>query len=81
MQILEEHRKNCEQQGKYVEAEIAKNRLEELKSHENTRQKEAMRARQIAEKLGVEESHVLEFHQFNKTWDKKISEYETHGEG
>lgn len=25
-QILEEHRKNCERQGKYVEAEIAKNR-------------------------------------------------------
>lgn len=31
LQILEEHRKNCERQGKYVEAEIAKNRLEELK--------------------------------------------------
>ncbi len=26
LQILEEHRKNCEKQGKYVEAEIAKNR-------------------------------------------------------
>jgi len=26
LQILEEHRKNCERQGKYVEAEIAKNR-------------------------------------------------------
>jgi hypothetical protein len=31
LQILEEHRRNCERQGKYVEAEIAKNRLEELK--------------------------------------------------
>ena len=27
LQILEEHRKNCERQGKYVEAEIAKNRI------------------------------------------------------
>lgn len=35
LQILEEHRKNCERQGKYVEAEIAKNRLEELKLHEH----------------------------------------------
>ena len=26
LEILEEHRKNCERQGKYVEAEIAKNR-------------------------------------------------------
>ena len=24
LQILEEHRKNCERQGKYIEAEIAK---------------------------------------------------------
>jgi hypothetical protein len=30
-QILDEHRKNCERQGKYVEAEIAKNRLDELR--------------------------------------------------
>jgi uncharacterized sporulation protein YeaH/YhbH (DUF444 family) len=34
LEILEEHRKNCERQGKYVEAEIAKNRLEELKLQE-----------------------------------------------
>jgi hypothetical protein len=44
LQILEEHRKNCERQGKYVEAEIAKNRLEELKLHEENRRKEAMRS-------------------------------------
>ena len=37
LEILEEHRKNCERQGKYVEAEIAKNRLEELKLHEENR--------------------------------------------
>lgn len=28
--ILEEHRAECEAQGKYVEAEIAKKRLDEL---------------------------------------------------
>ncbi|KAH9131383.1 hypothetical protein AeNC1_019676 [Aphanomyces euteiches] len=76
LQILEEHRKNCEKQGKYVEAEIAKNRLEELKVHEENRRKEAMRSRQIAERLGVEEAHMLEFQQFNVVWDKKMEEYE-----
>ena len=45
LQILEEHRKNCERQGKYVEAEIAKNRLEELKMHEENRRKEARQRR------------------------------------
>jgi|SaaInlStandDraft_5_1057022.scaffolds.fasta_scaffold53925_3 hypothetical protein len=37
LQILEEHRKNCESQGKYVEAEIAKNRIHELRKHEQQR--------------------------------------------
>ena len=37
--ILEEHRKMCERQGKYVEADIAKNRLEELKLHEENRRR------------------------------------------
>jgi hypothetical protein len=94
LQILEEHRRNCERQGKYVEAEIAKNRLDELKVlravvkhavfifqslgevnsrsfsksfsdweqkvHEENRRKEAMRSRQLAERLGVEEAHMLE---------------------
>ncbi|KAF0772175.1 hypothetical protein AaE_002337 [Aphanomyces astaci] len=76
LQILEEHRKNCEKQGKYVEAEIAKNRLDELKVHEENRRKEAMRSRQIAERLGVEEAHMLEFQQFNLVWDRKMEEYE-----
>ena len=76
----EEHRKNCERQGKYVEAEIAKNRLEELRLHEENRRKEAMRSRQIAERLGVEEAHMLEFQQFNIVWDKKMAEYERHSE-
>ena len=80
IQILEEHRKNCERQGKYVEAEIAKNRLEELKLHEENRRREAMRSRQIAERLGVEEAHMLEFQKFNQVWDKKMEMYEEHAE-
>lgn len=80
MQILEEHRRNCERQGKYVEAEIAKNRLEELKLHEESRRKEAMRSRQIAERLGVEEAHMLEFQQFNVVWDTKMAQFEQQSE-
>ncbi|CAM9392637.1 unnamed protein product [Heterosigma akashiwo] len=80
LQILEEHRRNCERQGKYVEADIAKNRLEELKMHEENRRKEAMRSRQIAERLGVEEAHMLEFQQFNMVWDRKMENYEQHAQ-
>ena len=76
--ILEEHRKNCENEGKYVEAEIARNRLAELQLHEENRRREAMRSRQIAERLGVEEAHMLEFQQFNQIWDSKMKDYEEH---
>ena len=59
LQILEEHRKNCEAQGKYVEAEVAKKRFEELKSHEENRKRESMKAQQVKERLGVEEAHMV----------------------
>jgi hypothetical protein len=39
-----------------------------------------MRSRQIAERLGVEEAHMLEFQQFNLIWDRKMAEYESHAE-
>merc|ERR1712070_1268233 len=76
LRILEEHRVECEKNGKYVEAEIAKKRLDELREHEENRQREAMRSRQITEKLGVEEAHMMEFQQFNAIWDKKMEEFE-----
>ena len=41
---------------------------------------EAMRSRQIAERLGVEEAHMLEFQQFNKVWDKRMADFEHHAE-
>lgn len=37
---LQEHRKTCEREGNYVEAEMAKNRIEELKLTEGSRQME-----------------------------------------
>merc|ERR1711934_341052 len=76
LRILEEHRIECEKNGKYVEAEIAKKRLDELREHEENRQREAMRSRQITERLGVEEAHMMEFQQFNAIWDKKMEEFE-----
>ena len=60
LNVLEEHRKNCEAEGKYVEAEIARNRLEELRLHEENRRREAMRSRQIAERLGVRSFDTME---------------------
>merc|ERR1712188_348521 len=76
LRILEEHRIECENEGKYVQAEIAKKRLDELRDREENRQREAMKSRQITELLGVEEAHMMEFQQFNAIWDKKMEEFE-----
>merc|ERR1711990_1221831 len=75
LRILEDHRIECENEGKYVQAEIAKKRLDELRDHEENRQREAMKSRQITELLGVEEAHMMEFQQFNAIWDKKMEEF------
>ena len=76
--ILKEHQKNCEDNNKYVEAEIAAKRIQELTAHEEERAKEGMKSRQIAEKLGIEEAHMLEFQQFNSMWDEKMKEFDHH---
>jgi len=38
--VLEEHRKNCEREGNFIEAQNAKVRIEELKMQEGQRQLE-----------------------------------------
>ena len=51
-------------------------RLEELRQHESSRQDEVLRSRQVAQRLGIEEAHMLEFQQFNSMWDRTMKEYE-----
>jgi hypothetical protein len=55
--------------------------MEELRQHEDARRREAVRSRQLAEVLSVEEAHMLEFNQFNKLWDTKMGMYEQQAVG
>lgn len=80
LRILDEHRRHCEREGKYLEAETASRRLKELRQHEENRRREAMRSRQTAERLGIEEAHMLEFEQFNAIWEQRMQEYEKSAE-
>ncbi|KAK3289083.1 hypothetical protein CYMTET_3471 [Cymbomonas tetramitiformis] len=74
--VLDEHRKQCEASAKYQEADVAMNRLNELRLHEENRQRQALRAKHIAERVRVEEAHTLEFNQFNAEWDRRMAEYD-----
>lgn len=76
LQILEEHRKNCEQQGRYVEAEVAKRRFHDLKSHEANRRRESLKSQQARERMSVEDEHLMEYQNFNTGWDQKGKEFD-----
>merc|ERR1719473_2022005 len=78
LEVLEKHRIDCEREGKYEEAELAKTRLQQLRQHEENRRREELRSQQLAERLGVEEAHMKELQEFNEIWDRKVQEFETH---
>jgi len=78
LDVLEKHREECERIGKYDEAELAKTRLQQLRTHEDNRRREELRSLQLAERLGVEEAHMTELQEFNDIWDKKVADFEAH---
>merc|ERR1719281_1546486 len=78
LEVLEKHCADCEKQGKYEEAELAKTRLTQLRQHEENRRREELRSQQLAERLGVEEAHMKELQEFNEIWDRKVAEFEAH---
>lgn len=61
IEVISEHQINCEKQGKYVEAELAKNKVKELKSELARNKKDEVRIRHLNEKQGVEKAHLEEF--------------------
>lgn len=72
-EVLVAHQANCEASGRYAEAEVARRRLAELHAHDDARRREALAARQLAERLAVEEAHGGEFAAFNAAWDARTS--------
>ena len=74
--VLDEHRKQCEAEGKYVEAEMAKNRIEELKIQDFTRRREQLIYEQAREREEVEQAHLMEYQDFNKRWDELLGQNE-----
>lgn len=75
IQMLEEHQAICEREGRYVEADLAKNRIIELKGQMEAGKKEEIMQRHFIEKQQIEEEHMSEFNEFNEFWDKKMAEF------
>lgn len=76
LQILEEYRIKCEEEGAYLEAARAHKQLGILRKQEEKRQQKVIQARHISERQDVQLAHNMQFQEFNKAWDKYLDEYD-----
>ena len=79
--MLYDHQKLCQKQKKYIEADLAKKKLVELKGVLQDRVKVDTKARHQQETGEVERAHLQEFNEFNQYWDNKIQDYEVEALG
>lgn len=76
--ILQQHQQNCEDEGKYVEAEMAMNRIKELKKQLKAQQENDFEMAHLADLDELEQAHISEFNKFNEMWDEKMNEFQIH---
>ncbi|KAL3695165.1 hypothetical protein R1sor_008816 [Riccia sorocarpa] len=69
---LEEHQKKCENEGNYMAAQSAVQRLHGIKLLEDNKRKAAMIQRHLKERDEVEEAYKVEIDERNRLWDEKL---------
>jgi hypothetical protein len=76
LQLLEDYRLKCQEEGNYQEAKKAKLKFDELKKKETERQLQQTRETQEKELVSLEEAQFNQLEDFNKAWDSYMAEYE-----
>lgn len=56
---------------------MAKNRIEELKAQDFQRRREELLYSQARERDEVEQAHIMEYQEFNKSWDDTLAQMES----
>jgi hypothetical protein len=74
--LLNAFQKKCEKEGKYGEAKLAQDKIEETKLQEILRQENKIRQFQDEELAQVEAAQQAQLEEFNKVWDKYMTDYE-----
>lgn len=74
--MLHAFQKKCEKEGKYGEAKLAQDKIEETKLQEILRQENKIRQFQDEELAQVEAAQQAQLEEFNKVWDKYMTDYE-----
>jgi hypothetical protein len=78
IELLRQHQQKCEDEGRYVEAEMAMNRIKELKKQLDEQNKEDLDSRHQNDLIELEETHISDFNDFNAEWDKRMNEFQQH---
>ncbi|CAK4084842.1 unnamed protein product [Aphanomyces euteiches] len=75
--ILEEYRAKCEEDGNYLEAQRADSQLVALRAQEAKRQSKSLKAKQIAERQDIQIAHNMQYTDFNNAWGQYMEEYDS----
>lgn len=76
LESLQEHLAECKKLGKYVEAQMTKNRIDEFKQKKaNTKFEKLMNSQEKELKL-FKQTHDKELASLEQKWNKKLQEYE-----
>eukprot|EP00873_Tetraselmis_striata_P036079 jgi/Tetstr1/456343/TSEL_043079.t1 len=76
LDALDAHKRQCEAEGKYMEARAAAKRISTLKMQEAVRLKKEMIARQKDEMAEAEEAFAFEKERQEASWTEKVKRYE-----
>lgn len=76
IKLLYAFQKKCEKEGKYGEAKLAQEKMDETKLTEILRQENKMRAFQEEELAQLENAQRDQFTEFDKVWDKYMADYD-----
>lgn len=76
IQVLRQYEKECSEEARYIEAEMAKHKREELKKLTKKVEKEKAMNAHLKEKIDVEEAYLKEFNDFTAKWNRKLEKFE-----
>ena len=74
--MLNDYEQECASDGRYIEAEMAKHKKEELKQITVKVKKEKTQNVHLKEKVEIEEAYLNEFNEFQDKWNKKLQKFE-----
>lgn len=69
---MEQHRLQCEESGEYVQAEMAKNRVAELKEQQFNIEYQALLFQRQQRQEEIQNAHIQQYQEFNQHWDFEL---------